>query len=73
MDEQSANDPMTLRMPRWFSVTVAAIAESILVVVTLVIIAAMWLPAYLTNSGQSTLTPSNGMPHAEPMHVPHQQ
>jgi hypothetical protein len=43
------NDPMTLHTPRWLNVLVATLAEGVLLIVTVAIITAMWLPAYLTS------------------------
>jgi len=42
-------DPLTLPTPRWLNTLVATIAEVVLLVVTIGIITAMWLPAYLTS------------------------
>jgi hypothetical protein len=46
-------DPMTLQTPRWLNTLVATIAEAVLLVVTIGIITAMWLPAYLSSRGQT--------------------
>jgi len=43
------NDSMTLQTPRWFSTLVTIAAEAVLLVVTIAIITAMWLPAYLSS------------------------
>ncbi len=51
VDVQPQPDSMTLTPPRWVSILVSGTAEVILVIITLVIIAAMWLPAYLASSG----------------------
>jgi hypothetical protein len=44
-------DPFVLNTPRWLSVVVSTVAEVVLLVVTIAIITAMWLPAYLNSRG----------------------
>jgi hypothetical protein len=46
-------DSMTLNVPRWLSTIVSTFAEAVLLVVTVGIITAMWLPAYLNSRGQT--------------------
>jgi phosphatidylglycerophosphatase A len=43
------DDPMTLHTPRWLNFVVSTLAEVVLLIVTVGIITAMWLPAYLTS------------------------
>jgi hypothetical protein len=44
-----ANDPFTLHTPPWLNRLVAIAAEVVLLLATVGIITAMWLPAYLTS------------------------
>jgi hypothetical protein len=47
------NDPFKLHIPRWLNTLVATAAEIVLLVVTVAIITAMWLPAYLNSKGHA--------------------
>jgi len=47
---------MTLNVPRWLTTVVSTLAEAVLLVVTIGIITAMWLPAYLNSRGQTADT-----------------
>lgn len=42
-------DPYTRPGPRWLTTTLSLAAEAVLVTVMMVILAAMWLPSYLTS------------------------
>jgi hypothetical protein len=54
------NDPLTLNTPRWLNTIVSTAAEAVLLVVTIGIITAMWIPAYLNSRTQS----ANSAEHA---------
>jgi hypothetical protein len=43
------NDSSALPTPRWLNTLVATVAEVVLLIATIGIIVAMWLPAYLTS------------------------
>jgi hypothetical protein len=42
-------DPLVMHTPRWLNLIVATLADIVLLVVTVGIITAMWLPAYLSS------------------------
>jgi len=52
-------DPFVMHIPRWLNLVVATLADILLLVVTIGIITAMWLPAYL-----STRQPVNAVDHS---------
>ncbi|MBV8781295.1 MAG: hypothetical protein JO353_07850 [Phycisphaerae bacterium] len=66
-------DPMVFHAPRWLSMTIAGVAEAILILFTLVIIAAMWLPAYLTHFGSSASVLLNANPNHRMNNLPRQR
>jgi hypothetical protein len=51
--ETDDNDPFKLHTPRWLSTIIATAAELVLLIVTVAIITAMWLPAYLNSKGHT--------------------
>jgi hypothetical protein len=56
IEVRTMNDPFVLNTPRWLSVIVSTAAEAVLLIVTIAIITAMWLPAYLNSRGQTADT-----------------
>ena len=52
-------ESMTLPTPRWLNTLVATLADIVLLLVTIAIITAMWLPAYL-----SSRQPVNAVDHS---------